>query len=267
VLRKGEGESLLAEGKTAEIAEMCGIFHLLSKAEGFDIGDDAPAVQRIKGGGKGRLLAFRNAIADLFEKGPFRKRLNLDTSQVCGKRMKTLAHRRIALIVLTMTLGAELGIENLAHLDLRGVGQGNGRFQPVRRNGLKNFLSALMGNGSRRHGKWHFLVRSYGRGLPHSAKGEILIIIDQRLVSHEADDGQSDENDQIFFHLFAFLTFHVLRVRQWFINRIGRFTGHILHRSVVPGRLALIPHDKERKKPFYQDDGQEKKDHHPGGKR
>jgi len=42
----------------------------LAGAEGLDMGDDAPAVQGVDGGGKGRLLAFRNSVADLFEKGP-----------------------------------------------------------------------------------------------------------------------------------------------------------------------------------------------------
>jgi hypothetical protein len=43
----------------------------MAYAKGFDIGDDTPPVQGINGGCKGRLPAVRNAIADLFEKGPF----------------------------------------------------------------------------------------------------------------------------------------------------------------------------------------------------
>lgn len=68
---KGECGYSSSKGKTAEIAELCGRFHLLPNAEGLDIGDDAPAVQDIDGGGKRRLLAFRNAVADLFEESAF----------------------------------------------------------------------------------------------------------------------------------------------------------------------------------------------------
>jgi hypothetical protein len=71
VFGRGEREDLLAKGKTAEVTELWGGVHLLSRAEGFDIGEDAPAVQGIDGGRKGRLPAVRNAVADLFEKGPF----------------------------------------------------------------------------------------------------------------------------------------------------------------------------------------------------
>jgi hypothetical protein len=39
--------------------------------KGFDISDDAPPVQGIDGGCKGRLPAVRNTIADLFEKCAF----------------------------------------------------------------------------------------------------------------------------------------------------------------------------------------------------
>jgi len=97
------------------------------EAEGFDVGDDAPTVQGIDGGCKRRLPAVRNSVADLFEKGSFRKGLNLDTSQVRGQGVETLAHGGIAVIVLSMTLGAEFGIENPARLDLCLVGHRNGR--------------------------------------------------------------------------------------------------------------------------------------------
>jgi len=71
VFRTGEGESLLAKRKAAEIAELCEGVHLLMGAERFDVSDDAPAVQDIDGCCKGRLPAVRNSVAELFEKGPF----------------------------------------------------------------------------------------------------------------------------------------------------------------------------------------------------
>ena len=43
----------------------------LAGTEGLDKGDDAPAVQGIDGGGKRRLLATGNSIADLFEESAF----------------------------------------------------------------------------------------------------------------------------------------------------------------------------------------------------
>ena len=70
VFRRGKGESVPAKRKTAEITELCGGFHLLPKAEGLDIGDDAPTVQGVNGGCKRRLPTVRNAVADLFEKSP-----------------------------------------------------------------------------------------------------------------------------------------------------------------------------------------------------
>jgi hypothetical protein len=69
VVRGGEGESSLVKRKATEITELWGGAHLLSRAEGLDIGDDAPTVQGIDGGCKGRLSAVRNAIAYFFEKG------------------------------------------------------------------------------------------------------------------------------------------------------------------------------------------------------
>jgi hypothetical protein len=66
---RGEGEGSLAKRKAAEVTELGGGAHLLSDAEGFDMGDDPPAVQDIDGGREGRLSAVRNAIAYFFEKG------------------------------------------------------------------------------------------------------------------------------------------------------------------------------------------------------
>ena len=61
----------MAKREATKVTELCGGFHLLAGAKGFDISDDAPPVQGIDGGCKGRLPAVRNTIADLFEKCAF----------------------------------------------------------------------------------------------------------------------------------------------------------------------------------------------------
>jgi len=89
--------------------------------------DDTPTVQGIDGGCKRRLPAVRNAVADLFEKSPLWKGLNLRASQVSRQGMEALADGSVAVIVFAMTLGAEFGIENPARLDLCLVGHRHGR--------------------------------------------------------------------------------------------------------------------------------------------
>ena len=69
VVRRGERESLLAKRKATESAELGRGYHLLAETEGFDVSDDAPAVQGIDGCRQGRLPAVGNSVADLFEKG------------------------------------------------------------------------------------------------------------------------------------------------------------------------------------------------------
>jgi hypothetical protein len=107
--------------------------------------------------------------------------------------MKTLAYGGMAVIVLSMTLGTKLGVEDLALLDLFVGRHGNRRFQVFSGRCLEEFFSTLLRNRSLWHRERQFLVRPQRRGLPHSAVAEILVIVDQCLVGQEDDDPECDQ--------------------------------------------------------------------------
>ena len=59
-----------SDAKTAQVAGMKGLGHrkLFPYADGFDVGDDAPAVIDSNGGGQGRLSAFAACpVADMLK--------------------------------------------------------------------------------------------------------------------------------------------------------------------------------------------------------
>jgi len=58
----------------------------------------------------------------------------------------------------------------------------------------------------------------------------------------------------------------VLRIRKRLVNCVGRFSRHVLDRTVVPIGLAAITDNQERKGSLSKNQKHEKNDYNPGAK-
>ncbi len=92
-------------------------FILFAGAERFQVGNDAPPVEHIDGGGQGRLPSIGSPVADRFKEFPFWKGQDFQASQVCWKGMEALSDRSVSVMVFSVTLSAIGEIEGLSPFD------------------------------------------------------------------------------------------------------------------------------------------------------
>ena len=81
-------------------------------------------------------------------------------------------------------------------------------------------------------------MRSDDGCFPHPAIPEVVVQKNEALINDANDRDKTDNNDDIFPHLFPFRSAHMLWMRQKSVNGIGRLPRHISHGAVIPVRLT-----------------------------